>query len=297
MVYVGQGLQRGDRPRPPGRAEPDAGHRRWAGRPADRARAEGPGRALSLGRHAAATRVCTTILDRATGTMTELVENGRPLRPEELDEFPPAYAEEAARAEVAVFIGSLPARHAPGVLPRAAARTPCPAVLDFRGEGLLGVLDLRPYVVKPNREELARTVGRPLDRTTRCWRAMRRAQPRRGRMGRGHPGARPVCVSSAEAGMAAAPSAGRAGGQPDRLRRRAGGHHRLGHPRRAAAVGRRAAGHGGGRAERPATVPLPLRPGRAGKGSVGGPRRDLRRITRADHEGRGTHDRGRVKIS
>ena len=46
-----------------------------------------------------ATRVCTTILDRATGTMTELVENGQPLQPDELDEFRRAYAEEAARAE------------------------------------------------------------------------------------------------------------------------------------------------------------------------------------------------------
>ena len=36
-----------------------------------------------------ATRVCTTILDRATGTMTELVENGRPLQPDELDAVPP----------------------------------------------------------------------------------------------------------------------------------------------------------------------------------------------------------------
>jgi fructose-1-phosphate kinase PfkB-like protein len=36
-------------------------------------------------------------------------------------------------------------------------------VLDFRGEGLVGVLDLKPYVVKPNREELARTAGRPLE--------------------------------------------------------------------------------------------------------------------------------------
>ena len=30
-----------------------------------------------------ATRICTTILDRATGTITELVENGRPLAPRE----------------------------------------------------------------------------------------------------------------------------------------------------------------------------------------------------------------------
>ena len=55
----------------------------------------------------AATRVCTTILDRRTGTMTELVENGRPLHAEELAAFARAYAEEAAQAKVAIVIGSL----------------------------------------------------------------------------------------------------------------------------------------------------------------------------------------------
>ena len=36
----------------------------------------------------AATRVCTTILDRATGRITELVENGRPLNEDELSCLP-----------------------------------------------------------------------------------------------------------------------------------------------------------------------------------------------------------------
>ncbi len=110
-----------------------------------------------------ATRVCTTILDRATGRMTELVENGRPLLPEELDAFRQAYAEEASRADVAIVIGSLPRDTPPTFYRDLIERTPCPAVLDFRGDGLLSVLDLEPYVVKPNREELARTMGRPLD--------------------------------------------------------------------------------------------------------------------------------------
>jgi tagatose 6-phosphate kinase len=110
----------------------------------------------------AATRVCTTILDRAAGTMTELVENGLPLTSEELAEFRCAYAEEVARADVAVVIGSLPAGTPPSFYRELVGLTPCPAVLDFRGEGLLAVLAMRPFVVKPNREELSHTVGRPL---------------------------------------------------------------------------------------------------------------------------------------
>ena len=121
----------------------------------------------------AATRVCTTILDQSTGVMTELVENGRPLRPDELEAFRRAYAEEAARAEVAIITGSLPVGTPASFYRMMAEATPCPMVLDFRGEGLLGVLDLRPLVVKPNREELGHTVGHPLEDDRQLVEAMR----------------------------------------------------------------------------------------------------------------------------
>jgi 1-phosphofructokinase family hexose kinase len=120
-----------------------------------------------------ATRVCTTILDRSTGTMTELVENGRPMRPQELDAYRAAYDESAARAEVAVVIGSLPAGVPMTLYRELLERTPCPVVLDFRGEGLLSVLHLKPLVVKPNREELAQTTGRPLRDDAELLSAMR----------------------------------------------------------------------------------------------------------------------------
>jgi 1-phosphofructokinase family hexose kinase len=106
-----------------------------------------------------ATRVCTTILDEASGAMTELVENGRPLSATELEAFRRAYAEEAARADVAVIIGSLPEGTPATFYRELLERTPCPAVLDFRGQGLMSLLDLEPYVVKPNREELGQTLG------------------------------------------------------------------------------------------------------------------------------------------
>ena len=111
----------------------------------------------------AATRVCTTVLDRATGTITELVENGRPLSARELDAFRRAYAEEAAKAEMVLVMGSLPSGVADSYYRDLLEQTPCPAVLDFRGPGLLSVLDLKPLVVKPNRQELASTVGHSLN--------------------------------------------------------------------------------------------------------------------------------------
>mgnify|MGYP001130258302 FL=1 len=111
----------------------------------------------------AATRICTTILDQATGTITELVENGRSLTSEELEAFRRAYAELAAGAALVVLIGSLPQDTPDTFYRELLQQTTCPTVLDFRGAGLLSVLDLEPYVVKPNRDELAQSLGRPLD--------------------------------------------------------------------------------------------------------------------------------------
>ncbi len=144
----------------------------------------------------AATRVCTTILEEATGTMTELVENGRPVTHEELAAFRQAYAEEAARADIVILIGSLPAGTPQSFYRDLMKCTPCPAVLDFRGEGLMSVLDLKPYVVKPNREELARTIDRSLDKDEDLLSAMRMLNARGAQWVVITQGAGPVWVSS-----------------------------------------------------------------------------------------------------
>jgi len=143
------------------------------------------------------TRVCTTILDRATGTMTELVENGRPLRPEELANFRRAYAEEAAKADVVVIAGSLPTGTPSSFYRELVEQTSCPVVLDFRGEGLCDTLDRKPLVVKPNREELAQTVGHPLDDDRRLLDAMRTLNHRGAEWVVVTQGAGPVWVTSA----------------------------------------------------------------------------------------------------
>jgi 1-phosphofructokinase family hexose kinase len=108
---------------------------------------------------AAATRVCTTIVELANHTATELVENANALTPAELDAFAAAYAEEAAGASVAILIGSL-SPGAPATFYRdLLAHTPGRAILDARGPELLAALEARPFLVKPNREELGRTLG------------------------------------------------------------------------------------------------------------------------------------------
>ena len=144
----------------------------------------------------AATRVCTTIIDRASGTITELVQNGRPLLGTELDEFRQDYAAEAREAGAAIIIGSLPVGTPVSFYRELVERTPCPAILDFRGEGLLSLLDLKPYCVKPNREELGRTVGRTLDSDEDLLAAMRSLNDRGAQWVVITQGAGPVWVTS-----------------------------------------------------------------------------------------------------
>ena len=69
--------------------------------------------------------------------------------------------------------------------------TPCPAILDIRGEDLLAALAGRPFLVKPNREELAHTLVRELTTDAQLHGAMRELHDR---------GAQWVVVSQGAAG-------------------------------------------------------------------------------------------------
>ena len=122
---------------------------------------------------AAPTRICTTILDAARHTTTELVENARELASGELDAFLTAYTEEAASASVVVLSGSLPAGTPASLYRTLLQRTPGKAVLDVRGEELLQAVGEKPFLVKPNREELGRTMGHELHTEEELFEAMR----------------------------------------------------------------------------------------------------------------------------
>lgn len=111
----------------------------------------------------ASTRVCTTLLDEATGVTTELVENSSPLTDQELAYYLQAFAVDARLAQLVVLSGSLPQQTPHDFYRKLLERTTAPAILDVRGRELVECLPLRPLVVKPNREELAMTVGRPLE--------------------------------------------------------------------------------------------------------------------------------------
>lgn len=108
------------------------------------------------------TRICTTLIDSSTARVTELVENARPLSERELTQLTELYAAEARQAAVAVLTGSLPTGTPVTFYRDLVSHTPCPVVLDARGPELLAALEAKPFVVKPNREELAMTLSAPL---------------------------------------------------------------------------------------------------------------------------------------
>lgn len=109
------------------------------------------------------TRVCTTILDESTGKTTELVENSHSVSDDDLTAFFDAFVDEVRGSQVVVVSGSLPEGTPSAFFRRLLEITTAKCVLDIRGTELDEALACRPFVVKPNREELARTVGRILD--------------------------------------------------------------------------------------------------------------------------------------
>lgn len=109
----------------------------------------------------AETRVCTTILDRASSTTTELVAETPAIAAGALSAFRDAFPRHAANAEMIVLSGSFPAGVSDDLCRELLAAAKLPAVLDIRGPQLLNALETGPLLAKPNREELAATLGVP----------------------------------------------------------------------------------------------------------------------------------------
>jgi tagatose 6-phosphate kinase len=111
---------------------------------------------------ASPTRTCVTVIDRSNGTATELVEEPGQLTTEESQNILKFLKGMIRQARVLVLSGKL----APGVPAgfyadccSIATTAKVDVILDTRGEPLLGALSLKPKIVKPNRAELAETLG------------------------------------------------------------------------------------------------------------------------------------------
>ncbi|WP_339912190.1 hexose kinase [Symmachiella dynata] len=111
---------------------------------------------------AAATRVCTTVLEAETGIATELVENAAAVTEAELADFQSSFRNSATAADVILLAGSLPAGTPETYYRDLITGIDARVIIDGRGAELAAALEAAPFLVKPNREELARTVGREL---------------------------------------------------------------------------------------------------------------------------------------
>jgi tagatose 6-phosphate kinase len=122
--------------------------------------------------HDSESRVCTTIIDRGQDQITELVANAPPVTDEDLQQFYGVYGEAVRRADLVVLSGSLPAGTPVSFYRDLIALTSCPVILDASGPELIEALASKPFCIKPNREELSRSLGRRIDDETGLQSAM-----------------------------------------------------------------------------------------------------------------------------
>lgn len=128
------------------------------------------------------TRLCTTVIDRATRTATELVEESPRASDDEWARMIALIAQRIPGSAAAVFAGTLAPGAPPDFLARWVGRTPV-LVIDAKGEPLrhaLRAANRGKLVAKLNRDEFAATIGRPLTTDADLHAAMRHEAPANG---------------------------------------------------------------------------------------------------------------------
>jgi tagatose 6-phosphate kinase len=120
----------------------------------------------------AESRLCASILDQSSGEITELVEESGPSSPAEYKRLFSAYKSLLPQAKAVVLAGTL-ARGGPvdfyARCVAAARKKGILTVVDAQGDPLACALEERPDLVKPNRHELERSLGRALPNEEDIW--------------------------------------------------------------------------------------------------------------------------------
>ncbi len=111
------------------------------------------------------TRQCTTVIDEFAGTQTELVQESDAVPEEKYRELMEVVRKWAGRSRAMVMSGTLTPGAPVDFYRRSvqlAIENDLLSVVDAKGPALIEALKAGPGVVKPNRPELAGTVGRKL---------------------------------------------------------------------------------------------------------------------------------------
>ena len=108
------------------------------------------------------TRACITVIDESTGAATELIEESKEVEPEAWDRLVDRLDAHLRTAGVLVLSGTLTPRAPQDFYARCVARAAqhgVRTIVDGSGEPLKQALAAKPFIVKPNRAELGRTLG------------------------------------------------------------------------------------------------------------------------------------------
>jgi tagatose 6-phosphate kinase len=116
------------------------------------------------------------VIDESAGTQTELVEESRPVESADFDKLMAVIRRHVAECRAVVMSGTIvtggPANlyfEWTGLAENAGALS----VVDAQGAALVEALKAKPGLIKPNRSELAATVGRELKDDAEAMKAMR----------------------------------------------------------------------------------------------------------------------------
>jgi tagatose 6-phosphate kinase len=129
----------------------------------------------------APTRQCITVIDESASIHTELVEESRPVGLEDFKKFMVIVRRHIVGCRAVVMSGTI-ASGSPVTLyydcVRLAEKAGAISIVDAQGAALTEALKAKPGLVKPNRPELAATVGRELKSEADVMRAMRELRER-----------------------------------------------------------------------------------------------------------------------
>lgn len=127
------------------------------------------------------TRECVTVIDEATGKITELVEESRPVDPSDYQKLLVIFQKHIPQAQAVVMSGTIASGGPADLYFRCALlahQAGVMSLVDASGLALMEALKASPGLVKPNRAELEATVGSELRGERALMNAMRELHAR-----------------------------------------------------------------------------------------------------------------------
>lgn len=107
-------------------------------------------------------RLCLNMIDKSTGTSTELLEPGPIISAEHVEAIKHRVSRLSAESTIVAFSGSLP-KGAPTALyadlVEIAKRQGATVFLDTSGEALVEGVKAKPFLIKPNEDEIGKLLG------------------------------------------------------------------------------------------------------------------------------------------